>query len=180
MADITEAYDYCVAQKSEGVWKWRRIGLIIAYILLPVIALLVIIKSTILAPLGAFLALGDAVLVFFTWRFVSLEYEYSIAAGKITFSHIQNAFNHRIRKQKVSFMIKDCTSIAPYGGQGYELDAEVIYNALSSSSAEDAYAAVFTDENGRRCAFLFEATREALRRCSFYNKAATVVKETRY
>jgi len=181
MADITEAYDYSVAQKSEGVWKWRRIGLIAAYILLPVVALLVIVKSTILAPLGAFLALGDAVLVFFTWRFVSLEYEYSVVAGKVTFSHIQNAFNHRIRKEKLTFAIKDCVSIAPVGDPKYtDYEAEVVYSALSSKNAEDAYVALFTDSKGRRCAFLFEATREMLRRCAFYNKAATIVRDTRF
>ena len=181
MADITEAYEYSVAQKAEGVWLWRRIGLIAAYVILPVVALLLIVKWRILAPLGCFLALGDAVLVFFTWRFVNLQYEYSIAAGKITFSHIQNAFNHRIRKVKLTFAVKDCTSIAPLGDPKY-LDSEVgtVYSALSSSKASDAYAAIFVDESGKKSAFLFEATREMLRRCAFYNKQATVVTETRF
>jgi hypothetical protein len=185
MSDITEVYEYSVAQKAEGVWKWRRAGLIAAYILLPVLALILIIKSTIFAPFGALLALGDAVLVFFTWRFVNLEYEYSVLSGCVTFSHIQNVFNHRIKKKKTSFYIKDCVRIAPLGQHLYAdeyngWNAEKTYSALSSSKAEDAYFAIYTDSDGAKCAFLFEATEEMLKRCRFYNKDATVTVKTRF
>ncbi|MCQ2428492.1 MAG: hypothetical protein MJ137_08910 [Clostridia bacterium] len=188
MSEITEQYSYGVAQKKEGKFLWGRIGLATLYVLVPLITislLMFIPQLKAFVYLGALVILGDAVLAFFTWRLVDIEYEYSIKTGKVDFTLVQNAFNHRIKKPQTSFMVKDCELIAPFGEQEfrdrYEAFApETVFCALSSKTASDAYFAIYTDENGKKCAFLFEATNEMLKRCKFYNKNATTVRQMRY
>ncbi len=188
MSEITEKYGYGVATKPEGKWILYRILLISVYVLYPVLAIgaMMIIKPE-LVFVGALLAVSDAILVFFTWRFVSFDHEYEVESGKVTYTVVHNAFNHRIKKPQMEFMLKECTAIAPLNNpehpecakQYEDYKAEVVYNALSWSKAEDAYFALFTTADGRRAAFLFQATGDMLKRCRWYNKEATVVVPTR-
>ncbi len=186
MAEINETYEYSVTQKAEGKWRWRRAGLIALYVLMPVITLILImgpLKG--MVYMGAFIVLADAVLIFFTWRLVSVEYSYEVTSGKVTFTLIQNAFNHRIKKPKAEFMLRECSLIAPlrepeYEAKYREYAPETVISALSSEKAEDAYFALYSGEDGKRCAFLFEATNDMLKRCRFYNREATVVRTMRY
>lgn len=188
MSEINEYYNYGVAQKAEGKWLIYRILLIAAYVLLPVGALtLMMFGETWMVFFGALLAFSDFLLAFLTWRFVSFDYEYETISGKVTFSIIRNAFNHRRKKEIMSFMIRDCVAIAPLDNpehpecaeQYKAYGAETVYNALSCKNAEDAYFAIFEDEKGKKCAFLFQATGEMLKRCRWYNKEGTVVTKTR-
>jgi len=188
MSEITDLYEYGVAQKKEGKFLLRSIILIALYILIP----LVLISLLMFVPalkgfvyLGALVVLADAVFAFFTWRYVDVEYEYSIKTGKVSFTLVRNAFNHRIKEPKMSFLVKDCELIAPltepeYAEKYEAAKVDTVWNALSSKSAKDAYFALYTDENGKKTAFLFEATNEMLKRCRFYNKNATVVRQMRY
>ena len=189
MSEITERYDYGVAQKKEGKYLWGRIGLAFLYVLFPLVTITVLMlipEARKFVYFGALVVLADAVFAFFTWRYVDIEYEYSVHVGKVTFTIIQNAFNHRIRKPQTEFLIRDCELIAPLNEEEFaerymQFGAETVRSALSSKKAEDAYFAIYTDEeSGKKCAFLFEATNEMLKRCRFYNRDATVVRQMRY
>ena len=185
MSDITEVYDYSVPQKAEGKWLVRRILLISAYILFPLLVIgFFMFVSPNFVVLGYFMALGDAVLFFFTWRYVNIEYMYSFKMGVVTFSVIQNVLNHRQKKDKMQFTVRECSLIAPMEGEWLEkynaYAPEDVTSALGSRNAEDAYFALFTGADGKKSAFLFEATNEMLKRCHYYNKDATIVKQVRY
>ena len=59
------------------------------------------------------------------------------------------------------------------------------FHAISSLSSPDVYFMLFEYENKkekekRRAILYFEATEKALSVCRFYNKSATMVRETRY
>jgi hypothetical protein len=183
MSEITELYDFCQPVKPDGKMKLKRFLLICFYILLPIIALLLIVKWKGLVPLGAFIVLADAVVYFFTWRFVNLETYYSIKTGIVTYAVIQNVFQHRIKKEKMQFAVKDCTLIAPKAASEdkiAEFKPEIVYNGLSDPDVPDAYVALFCDADGKRVAYYFDATAEMLKRCRFYNREATVVTQVRY
>jgi len=188
MSEITEAYSYGVAMKPEGKIKLYRFLLICLYVIIPLGAIVGAMSGqAMLAILGCLLALGDAILVFFTWRYVSFDYEYDIVSGKVTFRIVRNAFNIRLPKVQMEFMLKECVAIAPYKNEEYpecmktyeEFGAEKVYWALSSSKAPDAYYAIYTDAEGKKCAFLFQATGDTLKRCKWYNKENTVAGKTR-
>lgn len=190
MSEITEAYSFGVAMKPEGKIKLYRFLLICLYVLIPVVAIGLMMFSSnggLFAIFGCLLCLADVILIFFTWRYVSFDYEYEIASGKVTFKKVLNAFNHRIPKPQMEFMLKECSAIEPYNNPDYPesmkkyeaAQVEKVYWGLSSTKAADAYYALFEDANGKKCAFLFEATGDTLKRCKWYNKDATVVAKTR-
>lgn len=188
MSEINEYYNYGVAQKAEGKWVLFRILLVSAYVLLPVGAIsLMMFGATWMVFFGALLAVSDFLLAFLTWRFVSFDYEYETTSGKVTYSIIRNAFNHRKKKVITDFMIRDCIAIAPLDNpehpecteQYKNFGASIVYNALPSKKTSDAYFAIYENADGKKCAFLFQATEDMLKRCRWYNKEGTVSVKTR-
>lgn len=190
MSEITEAYSYGVAMKPEGKIKLYRFLLICLYVLIPVVAIGLMMFSQnggLYAIFGCLLCLADVILVFFTWRYVSFDYEYEIASGKLSFKKVLNAFNHRIPKPQMEFLIKECSAIEPYNNPEFpdsmkkyeDYKADKVYMGLAHSKAPDAYYALFTDAEGQKCAFLFQMTGDTLKRCVWYNKEATVKSQTK-
>lgn len=182
MADINAPYEYVVAQRSEGRWRVRRILLITLYVLYPVFALLIALITRLSVPMLCFIPLSEWMLIFFTWRYVKVEYEYEIVSGVLTFSVI---YGGRSRREKTSFPLRSATLIAPLGYKMHEdklelFAPEISYSAIGSADSPDKYFAIFTSEDGKKCVFFFEATERTIKICRFYNPAATVVTKVRY
>lgn len=179
MTDFTAPYDYVVSQKAVGKWKVRRILLIALYIIFP-IAFLVLIMATKLGWFGFFIPVTEFILIFFTLRYVKIDYEYVVESGYLTFSIVQNAFNHRIRKKKMDMDLRKSVFIAPktseYEGKIAEYAPEIEYNALSCEDAADRYFCLYTNADGKKCAFYFEATEKMLKICRYYHSETVVTK----
>lgn len=173
-------YEYVVAQKNEGKWRVRRLGLVFLYIAF-VIGWFVFGFISNLFPLMALIPVTLWILVFFTWRYVNVEYEYAVVSGIVTFSNI---YGNKSRRTVKEFAIRDCSLIAPLSESADKIRAfapECTINALSSAEAEDAYVALFADANsGKHIAVCFEATEKMLKICRFYNSSCTVVKSVKY
>ncbi len=170
-------YEYVVAQKSEGKWKLKKLGMIFLYIVF-VIAWFIFGFVSKLFPLLALIPVTLWMLVFFTWRYVKVEYEYSMTSGDMV---ISNIYGGRSRKKVVEFKIKECSLIAPFSTHDFKVkdyEPERVFNALSSEKAEDAYFALF-EMDGKKCAAYFEATEKALKICKYYNSSATVVSKVK-
>lgn len=175
-------YEYVVEQKTEGKYRWRKIGLIALYIVYVVTFFSIGVLTTILVPCIALIPVTTWMLIYFTWRYVNIEYEYSISSGVITFTKI---YGSRTKKTITEIKIKDASLIAPFSDKLQESKFEAygaknVYNALSSLYAEDAYFMLYVNEKKERCAFAFEATTQALKICKYYNSTATVVKQVKY
>lgn len=171
-------YEYSVMQKSTGKWKMRKAGLIAFYVLFVIVWFVFGFWSH-LFPLLALIPFTTWALVFFTWRYVNVEYEYSMTSGTVTFS---NVYGNRSRKSVAEFKIKDCTLIAPLSESKDKITAfspEKIINALSSEDTPDAYVAL-ADMGGKHIAVKFEATAKALKIFRFYNAPCTVLRDVRY
>lgn len=170
------SYEYIVKQKSEGVWRWRRFAMVALYVLLT-LAFLVTFLAINFPWAITFLPLLVWMLIFFTWRFVSPEYEYAMLSGEITFTTI---WGGKTRKKLFSVNIKDFSAIAPY-----DEAAEAFVSAqkcnrdfrcMSSLQAPDLYYGIFMLED-EKCVVYFEATEKALKILKYYNRV-TVVTET--
>lgn len=175
-------YEYVVAKKREGAYRYARTGLIFLYVCFVLAAFIIGATIRLFVPMLALLPLATWILVFLTWRYVVIDYEYSVTSGILTFSKI---YNNRTRKTVTDIKVKSAAAIAPLGDKLHRsrLDAyapAVIYNALSSEEAPDAYFMIYQDEKGQKCAFLFEATAQALKIFRFYNAPATVVRDVTY
>ena len=174
-------YEYAIAPKNDAKLKLTKFLFICSYVLFPL--LFIIFFYMINLPwFIVFVVFATALYVIMTWRrFVDIEFEYSITSGVLTFAKI---FGNNARKNIMEMHIKDATIIAPLTDklQYSKLEAyapEKIYSALSSPDAVDGYFMLY-EQDGVACAFLFEATAQALKICRFYNPSATVVSKVRY
>lgn len=180
--DEFNLYEYTVKQKIEGAWRWKRAAMIALYVLF-VIMWFIFGAVTNFWPLLALIPVTLWMVVFFTWRYVSLEYEYSILSGDMT---VSNIYGGRSRKQLMTVPIKKMTKIAPWHADAADDDLARFaptkeYSAVSSMSSPDVYYALFVDpESDEHCVLWFEATERALKVFRFYNAPATVITKVRF
>lgn len=177
-------YEFVVSQKIEGKWLAARVGLVALYITYVVGLLLIGLRTRILVPLLALTPLSLWIIVFFTWRYTAVDYEYSITSGELTFSKI---FGNRSRRRQLTIHLRDAVRIAPLDNGEHSARAEAWrpereYSAISSLAAPDIYYILFEHEykegkKAKKCRsiFYFEATNRALQICRFYNPSATVL-----
>lgn len=176
-------YEFTVRQKTEGKWIAARVGLVFLYVGLVGAWLVFGLRTRILVPLLAFIPLSLWGLIFATWRFVNVEYEYNITSGVLTFTKV---FGGRSRKKIFETPLREAVLIAPldggeYAGRGEAYRPEREFDAASSLRAPDLYFMLFEHaERGekRRAIFYFEATARALQICRFYAPSATVITKT--
>ncbi|MBE6594295.1 MAG: hypothetical protein E7644_00710 [Ruminococcaceae bacterium] len=177
-------YEFVVKQKSEGKWLLGRIGLIALYVLYVLTLLLVGLQARIVVPLLALIPITLWILIFITWRYVSVEYEYSITSGVLTFTKI---YGGRSRKRVLELPLRDAVRIAPLDNsmeadraQHYKPERE--FSAISSLRAPDIYFILFEldaerNKDKRRAILYLEATQKALHIFKYYNASATVVQQ---
>ena len=178
-------YEFVVTQKIEGKWLAARVGLILLYIAYVVGLLIVALRTRILVPLFALIPITLWIIVFFTWRYTDVDYEYSITSGELTFAKI---FGNRSRRRQLTILLRDAVRIAPLDNGEHSARAEAWkpereFSAISSLHAPDIYYILFEYKDGkkgekRRAIFYFEATNRTLQICRFYNPSATVLTNT--
>lgn len=171
-------YEFVVAQKHEGKVQLFRILAVVSYVLFfcVVAAALILLHFPWMV---AVLPIFEWILIFFTWRYRSVEFEYSMTSGNITFSYI---YGGRSRKTALETAIKRFQEIAPLDDAALSrLEARDIqkeYRFISSDDAPDIYYALL-DEDGELSVVLFEATQKALEILRFYNPMTVVTKVSR-
>ena len=179
-------YEFVVAQRIEGKWLLARIGMIFLYVCFVAMWLVIGFKFSLVVQLLALIPITTWILVFVTWRFVAVEYEYSITSGELTFSKV---FGNRSRRTVLRFYLRDAVRIAPLEDEEEATRAtkyapELEFCAVSTMRAPDIYFALFEyeyKEHGkiqkRRAIFYFEATARALAICRFYNPSSTIMRK---
>ena len=172
-----QTYEVTTHQKIYGSWLIKRIVLIVGYVAYVILALLFGFTTKIAVPLLALVPVTLWMIIFFTWRYTDVDYEYSMTSGYLTFSVI---YGSRSRKQFFETQIKAISLIAPYDDDYYETARryapEIEYFALSSKNVPNAYFALFENENGKKSIFVFEANERSLAIFKFYNSTSTVIK----
>lgn len=181
MADFS-TYEFVVKQKSEGKWILARLGLILLYIFYVIGLLILGLLTRIGVPLLALIPVTLCIIIFITWRYVSVEYEYSITSGVLTFTKI---FGGRSRKKIFEVTLREAVRIAPLEDEEEAARAatykpEKEFFGASSLRAPDLYFMLFEldapkSKDKRRAVFYFEATQKALHICKYYNSSSTVV-----
>ncbi len=163
---VNEVYEYTVDKKREGRYLLARILMIMLYLLFLVAffvaAYLTVIQIFALAPIFLWM------LIFFTWRFVSIEYKYTVESGFLT---LITVYGGKKSKVKARVHIKDATAFIPLDGARDAIRSfspSVTYNFLSSSkSPKDAFA-LFTKEGARNVLVLIEAPAPSVKAILYY------------
>ena len=176
--------NYGVKKKPDRELKRNRALLLGGYILYAILYMMFFLGALgvpIKLPMAiTFLPVTLWIIVFFTWRYVSVECEYQILDGEMKFMEIYGSKNMReLCRVRVSAM----TRIAPYRDE-YKAEADAISEenrclCVSSMDASDIYFAIFKNVAGEDCVVFFEATEKTLKVLRYYN-SETIVTKTRY
>ena len=169
-------FDYTVTKKVEGKYLLHRLLMILGYIVFGM-ALIFGFYLAHLYQFIAFIILVEWIVIFFTWRYVSIEYRYETVSGGIKFYTV---YGGKKKKLLLDMRIKDFLTVKPYGAEtdGEEY-AEELFCLSSEKDAPDRYVAIYKNAEGRLCTVHFEATQKALKIMRFYN-SETVITDTRY
>ena len=171
--DEFENYEFAVRAPKDAKNSMLRFLLIGLYIVF-IIAWLVFGFLTGFIPLLALIPVTTWILVFFTWRYVNVEYEYLIQSGIITFSKV---FDNRSRKKVLVFDIRSAEVIAPMDNHETkrlleDFDPKHEFFFVSSPTSPEAFTALFVNEDKERCAVHFMAAPKLQKSCRLYNSKA--------
>ncbi len=172
---VNELYEYTVTKKAEGKYLMLRLFMVLLYAVC-VGAFFLVCYITRLIPVFALCPLLLWVLVFFTWRYVSIEYKYTVEAGML---RLYTVYGGKLVKETASLHIKEASGFVPIRESREQLDAfgaKITYDLLSSESApKDPYALLIT-KNGIKTAALIEAPEPSKKAILYY--ASESVRET--
>ena len=172
-----ESYEYVIKPKKDAKNKMLRIGLLTLYVLF-VLAWLVFGFVSGFIPLLALVPITTWILVFFTWRYANVEYEYVAESGIITFSKV---YDNRSRRVAAVFDVRSAEYIAPASEHETarrvaDYDPKHEYSFVSSMDDPDAYTALYVNEDKERCAISFIAHPRLKKTLKFYNTAASKIR----
>ena len=167
-----ESYEYVVIPKKDAKNRLKRGLLLLLYVIFIIGWLFFGLLSKIFVPL--LIPLTTWMLVFFTWRYVNVEYEYLVESGIITFSKI---FGSRSRRRVLQFDLRDAERILPLCEQGTQralddFEPSKEYSFESTAEDPDSLVALCVDEDGNRIAISFTAASRLHKLIRLYNSAA--------
>ena len=173
-----ECYEYVVKPKKDAKNKMLRVALIVLYFVF-VIGCLVGGFLTGLIPLLALVPVALWILIFFTWRYTNVEYEYSVESGVLTFTKI---YNNRTRRTITEFDIRSAEYIAPASDHETlrrvaDYDPQHEYFFVTSMDDPDAYTALYVNEDMERCAVSLVAYPKLKKSLRLYNAAASKIRQ---
>ena len=168
-----ESYEIVIKPKRDAKNRLLRAFLILFYIAF-VVTCLVLGFVTAFVPLLALVPLVLWIIIFFTWRYVNVEYEYVEESGMLTFTKI---YNNRTRKTALVFDIRSARYMAPATDGDMQkrivdYDPSREYCFATSKNDINAYTALFEDGDGRKCAVTFVADDRIKRHLKMYNAPA--------
>lgn len=173
------AYEYVVAEKPSASLRMRRIALILLYVIWVLGFLAVGLLLRIVAPLLAFIPITLWILIFFTWRYTQVEYEFSFLSGQLTVSRILGG---RSRKKLAEITIREASAILPVTDANAEridqneervnaYSPEKTVVSVSHTDVPGIYALLW-EVDGIRRVLWFEPNERALKILKYYNNSA--------
>ena len=166
------SYDFTVDKKAEGSYKLKRTLMICAYILYCLVFLIIIIWTRIV-PLGAIIPFTLYIIYLCTWRYVSIEYRYTVESGLFT---LYTVYGSRNKKKMCEIRLKDAKRILPvneFADEIREFAPVKVYDGRSSKDTSDDYAILFC-ENGRSAVAYVDAPEQSVKVFHYYNPDNTV------
>ena len=168
-------YEHIVKQKVEGGLLAKKACLIIAYVILFTLPSFLIISFCpvfFIVPFILVIATITVIAYLMTWKYTSVEFEYSIFGDTISFVSI---YGKKSRKGKLDVAIKNFSEIGKYTDAAEKHLEDVIidrdYLFISHILAEHLYYGLF-EKDGDKCIVYFEATDKAIALLKKYNPSA--------
>ena len=166
-------YEYVVTPKMTPALRMKKVLFIMIYVVWG--GGLLLVGSTVgklFLPLLAFIPVTLWMLVFFTWKYTNVAYEYSFGGGNLT---VNRLFGEKTRKKIIEVQIRDLTHVYSYDTdcqkkiKDFDADTEIM--AASSMDAERLIAIFWTNEDNKKFVLYFEADEKAMRILKYYNSS---------
>jgi hypothetical protein len=167
-------YEYIVSEKKTPLLLFKRAALIVFYALWAIGWLLAGVMIKLIVPLLAFIPISLWILVFLTWRYTQVEYEYSFFSGELTVSRVLGG---RTRRTLCTIKLRDIELLIPCSSDddAVRIDRFSPQRVLFAASSEDSptlFAALFKNEDGTPTALYFEPDEKARKIVRYYNATA--------
>ncbi len=166
------SYEFTVDKKNEGSYKRKRALMICAYVLYCLIFLILIIWTR-FVPLGAIIPFTLYIIYLCTWRYVSIEYKYTVESGLFTLYTVYGARN---KKKMCELRLKDACRILPvseYADEIKAFGAKKVYDGRSSKDVSDDYAILYLEDGAPAIAYV-DAPEQSVKVFHYYNPDNTV------
>jgi hypothetical protein len=152
----------------------KKLAIIFSALVLVIVAILfVALYVPAFAGPMSVIFIGIAILVWYLWRFVSVEFEYTILQGEI---NIDVVYGRRQRKEFYSTPVSHVEKFAPLGGDTAfppnPGEYKKICFAASSKKNPNTWYAVIREADQSRTLLFFEMTPKAEKVLRFYNGRA--------
>ena len=167
-------FEYTVAEANNKALKTKKALFIAAYVLYAIAIFGIGSGTKLMLPFMCFIPLSLWIIIWLTWRFTQVEYEYSFFSGALTVNRI---LGNRTRKNLTQVRIQAFSAVFA----ATELNqskieafaAEKIIFAASEAKAENLWVALWEDaESGKRMALYFEPNEKAIKILKYYNASA--------
>lgn len=159
---------YAVDVKGSKI-KTRRILFISLYVLF-VIVLFAIFAIAKLFPVIALVPVAAWFIIWRTWKYTQLSYEYYFFQGSLT---VNRCMGLQTKKEVLSIKLKSITEAIKCDGSEAEkirdIDPKNVYWAVSSTDAPDQMLLIYNDESNEKKALYFEYNENALKIMRYYN-----------
>ena len=167
-------YEYIVSEKKTPLLLFKRAALIVFYALWAIGWLLAGVMIKLIVPLLAFIPISLWILVFLTWRYTQVEYEYSFFSGELTASRVLGG---RSRRTLCTIKLRDIELLIPCSSDdaAVRIDRFAPQRVLFAASSEDSptlFAALFKSKDGTPTALYFEPDEKARKIVRYYNATA--------
>lgn len=165
-------FEYTVAEAKGKALKTRKLLLILGYIIYVVVFFIIFVRINIF--MVAFVLISSIAVVWLTWKFTQIEYEYSFFAGELTVNRI---LGNRTRKNLMKVRIQNFSAVfAATELNQSKIEAfapEKTIFAASAATAENLWVALWEDaESSKHMALYFEPNEKAIKILKYYNASA--------
>lgn len=167
-------YEYTVQHAKDGRIRRRQVLLMLLYTAWCVFCLVACAGIfRLFAPLIALVPVSLWILVFFTWRWTQIEYDYSYFSGVLTVARILGSRSRRTVAEIELRRIKAFLPDTPENlARAAAFAPKKIYRAVSSMKAENRYLLLWEEADGEKYQLWLEVDDTALRIVRHYNAAA--------
>lgn len=182
--------EYTVTLEPKGKLRTKRLLFRLGYaaVFVAIIGLVILLNSLtdglgiIFLPLFALAPLSLWILVHFTWPLVCIDYMYTIDHSRFEANILHG--DTKDKKPLFECAVKEFSIISPINDPEHSPKLKLyneanVIDLRSKENADDVYFALHESENGQKTVIYFEATSQALTAFKYYNKAATVMSETK-
>ena len=167
-------YEYTVAESKTTLLLFKKLTLIVVYVLWALGWLLAGVIIKLIVPFLAFIPISLWILVFLTWRLTQVEYEFSFFSGELAVSRVLGG---RSRRVLCRLKLRQIERLIPFIDEDAEaciarFAPQKSYYAASNENSPYLFVALFRDVDGLPSALYFEPDEKARKIVRYYNATA--------